>query len=370
VALLAGLIGISSGSPAAADPVSLTQTYECVFPLIQEDPLTVVIKADLPSEVQVGEQIPAFSVTSVATVSKGAATGLTAVGSTTLEGVATADVTINMPEGPLDIALANTIGRTALPDPAADFTVTARGEAPTLTFNQPGNVSIDVNSLLLTMTPRDAAGNKTSLDTFETECTLDPSDQDKTLHTILVPDPDDPTDPPGAEPVKLDFDIEGRSDIKAANGSTPLSGDIKTRYNLDTGTFDADLNLEPNTGNFTILGFLPTTADIAFEQDGMTTGTLDTSGSLKSHSEMYVKLTSVNIFGLPIGGGPDCKTTETAKIDLASEGRFQPFSGGRLLGTYTLPGIANCGGFNDLISGFMAGPGNTIDMNLTYRKDS
>ncbi|MHC0434389.1 hypothetical protein ACX6XY_30105, partial [Streptomyces sp. O3] len=132
------------------------------------------------------------------------------------------------------------------------------------------------------------------------------------------------------EPVKLDFDIKGRSDIKAANGSTPLSGDIKTRYDLGNGTFDADLNLEPNTGNFTILGFLPTTADIAFEQDGKTTGTLDTSGTLKSHSEMYVKLTSVNIFGLPIGGGENCKTTETAKIDLTSEGRFQPFVGGKL----------------------------------------
>ncbi|MHC0434371.1 DUF6801 domain-containing protein, partial [Streptomyces sp. O3] len=225
VALLAGLIGMSSGGPAAADPVSLTQTYECVFPLIQEDPLTVVIKADLPDELQAGEQIPAFAVTSVATVSEAAATGLGAVGSTTLEGVASADVTVNLPGGPLDITLDNTIGRTPLPEPAADFTVTANGEAPTLTFTQPGSVSIEVNSLLLTMTPRDAAGDKTSLDTFETECTLDPADQDKTLHTIeVVPAPDDPTDPPdpGPEPVKLDFDIKGRSDIKAANGSTPL----------------------------------------------------------------------------------------------------------------------------------------------------
>ncbi|MHC0433706.1 hypothetical protein ACX6XY_26575, partial [Streptomyces sp. O3] len=65
-----------------------------------------------------------------------------------------------------------------------------------------------------------------------------------------------------------------------------------------------------------------------------------------------------------------CKTTETAKIDLTSEGRFQPFVGGKLKGTYTLPGIADCGSFNDIISGFMAGPGNTIDMDLTYRKDS
>ncbi|MDG4863659.1 hypothetical protein P8605_36505 [Streptomyces sp. T-3] len=369
--LLAGLFGFTAGHPAAADPVSLTQTYKCVFPIMEEDPLTVVIKADLPAKVKVGERIPAFQVTSVSKVSKAAAAALRTVGGTTLEGVATADVTVHMPEGPLNIGIDNTIAKKPLPDPPADFEVTAAGQAPALTFTQPGSVKIDVNSLLLTMTPRDAAGDRTGLDTFETECSLDPSGQNKTLHTIQVePATTDPTDPPdpGGEPVPLSFGIKGSSFIKAANGSTPLTGAIDTRYDLDEGTFDADLRLDPAKGQFTILGFLPTTADIAFEQTSKTTGTLDTAGTLKSHSEMYVKLTNVSAFGLPIGGGPNCRTVEPAKIDLASEGRFQPYTGGRLKGTYTLPALKDCGGFNDMISAFTAGPGNTIDMNLTYKK--
>ncbi|MEU6678884.1 DUF6801 domain-containing protein [Streptomyces sp. NPDC046925] len=367
VVLLAGLTGFASGRPAAADPVSLTQTYKCVFPIMEEDPLTVVVKADLPARVKVGEQIPAFRVTSVSKVSKAAATALRTVGGTTLEGVATADVTVQMPEGPLNIGLDNTIPKTPLPQPPADFEVTATGQAPALTFRQPGSVKIDVNSLLLTMTPRDATGAKTSLDTFETECTLDPADQNKTLHTVQVePGTTDPTDPP--DPVQLSFGIKGSSYIKAAKGSAPLTGGIDTRYDPDKGTFDADLGLDPTRGQFTFLGFLPVTADIAFEQTGKTTGTLDTAGSLTSHSEVYVKLTGVSALGLPIGGGPNCGTVEPAQVDLASEGRFQPYKGGKLKGTYTLPGLKDCGGFNDMISTFTAGPGNTIDMDLTYEK--
>ncbi|MGW6061795.1 DUF6801 domain-containing protein [Streptomyces sp. NPDC055189] len=371
VVLLAGLIGFTSGRPAAADPVSLTQTYKCVFPIMEEDPLTVVIKADLPAKVKVGEQIPAFRVTSVSKVSKAAATALRTVGGATLEGAATADVTVNMPEGPLNIGFDNTIPKTPLPQPPADFEVTATGQAPALTFRQPGSVKIDVNSLLLTMTPRDTNGAKTALDTFETECTLDPADQNKTLHTVRVePATTDPTDPPdpGGEPVPLNFGIKGSTYIKAAKGSAPLVGGIDTRYAPDKGTFDADLELGPTRGQLTLLGFLPTTADIAFEQTGRTTGSLDTAGSLKSHSQMYVKLTGVSALGLPIGGGPNCRTVEPAKIDLASEGRFEPHTGGKLKGTYTLPGLKDCGGFNDMISAFTAGPGNTVDMDLTYRK--
>ncbi|MEU6820850.1 DUF6801 domain-containing protein [Streptomyces atriruber] len=364
-ALLAVLIGLTSGPPAAADPVSLKQTYQCVFPIMEEDPLTVVIKADLPAKVKVGEQIPAFRVVSVSEVSRTAATALRTVGGATLEGTATADITVHMPEGPLDIGIDNTIPRTPLPDPPTGFAVTATGQAPSLKFRQPGNVKIDVNSLLLTMTPRDTAGAKTALDTFETECTLDPADQNKTLHTIQVEPA--PTDP-GGDPVPLSYGIKGSSFIKAANGTTPLLGGIDTRYDPGKGTFDADLRLDPTSGRFTLLGFLPATADIAFEQTARTTGTLDTAGSLKSHSEMYVKLTGVSTFGLPIGGGPNCRTVEPAKIDLTGEGRFQPDKGGRLKGTYTLPGLKDCGGFNDMISAFTAGPGNTIDMDLSYKK--
>ncbi|NGN65984.1 hypothetical protein G5C51_19060 [Streptomyces sp. A7024] len=393
VGLLAALLSVAAGGTATAEPATLKQTYQCVFPLIEEDPVTVDISVDLPTEVRVGETIPAQPVVSVSKVTKRAADGLATVGSATLEGTAKAYVTVGFPDGPLDIGLTNTLEKTTIPSPSADFDVKANGKTPDLSFDQPGEVPISVNSLLLTLTPKDAAGNKTSLDTFESECHLDPADQNKILHTIkVVPgstesteneDATEPTDPTestqptesteptesGGGGIPYNFNLKGNSFIKAANGNTPLSGSINTLYDLDKGTFTADLKLNPTTGSFSILGFLPTQTDIKFVQTAKTTGTLDETGTMASHSEMDVYLTSVRPFGIPIGGGEKCKTTEPSKIDLKGT-NFVPNKGGKLTtASYKLAGLNDqCGMLGGIISAFMAGDGNTIDMDLTYKK--
>ncbi|MDG4863660.1 hypothetical protein P8605_36510, partial [Streptomyces sp. T-3] len=402
--LVTGLVSLGGGS-ASADPVKLTQKYTCVFPIIKADPIEVTITSEMPATMKVGEVVPAYDITSVTTVSARAAQGLGVLGAVSLEGKATADVNVTLPggDGNLPIKVVNTVEKGNIPSPAAPFTLTARGKSPgdLLTWEKEGTAKFDVTGLKLhNMIARDADGKPVQLppngDEFGADCTKT-ADQPTTLHTMTIgdggtdptdpptdptdpptdptdpptdptdppTDPTDPTDPPGDDPVKLNFDIKGESFIKAPNGKTALVGGINTRYDLSKGTFDADLTLNPTKGNFTIMGFLPVTTDIAFEQTGETTGTLDTAGVLKSHSEMFVKLTSVNMFGIPIGGGENCKTVEPAKIDLASEGRFQPYKGGKLKGTYTLPGLKDCGGLNDMISMFTAGPGNTIDMDLT-----
>ncbi|TQK51707.1 hypothetical protein FBY35_2123 [Streptomyces sp. SLBN-118] len=393
--LVTGLVTLGGGS-ASADPVKLSQKYTCKFPIINNDPIEVVITADMPSTMQVGESVPEYDIKAVTAVSQRAAQGLGVLGAVTLEGKATADVNVTLPggDGSLPFKVANTVAKADIPNPAAPFQVTATGKSPggLLTWAKEGTAEFDVTGMKLhNMIARDAAGDPVQLppngDEFAADCTLD-AGQSTLLHTMTVEDggtdptptdpptdptdpPTDPTDPPtdpGDEPVSLGFDIRGTSFIKAANGNTPLAGGIDTRYDLSKGTFDADLKLNPTKGNFTIMGFLPATADVAFEQTAKTHGSLSPDGVLKSHSQMNVKLTSVKAFGLPIGGGANCRTVEPAKIDLTSEGRFQPYQGGKLKGTYTLSGLKDCGGFNDMISALIAGPGNTIDMDLTYRK--
>lgn len=80
---------------------------------------------------------------------------------------------------------------------------------------------------------------------------------------------------------------------------------------------------------------------------------------------MIVKLPQINVFGFPIGGGVNCQTVSPADINLKSGANFDPLAGGKLTGTYTLPALKDCGGFNDFIGAFTAGPGNTIDLTLT-----
>jgi hypothetical protein len=394
--LVAGITAIvSGGGTAAATPVSLTLEYSCVFPLIGAQPMTVQINSDIPSEIQVGVPTGAFQIHSVATVNEGARAGLRTVGATTLEGTVKADAHLSVPTLELPLVVDLTIPQAPIPATAGPFDVNANGPTPSLTFTQSqvGTGTITVNDLVLTITPKDANGNPTGLGTFDSQCTLAPG-QSNVLHTFQIKGGGGTTttSTPGSttsttrpttttsttrpttttttpQGLHFSFDLAGTSHIQAANGDVPLNGGIEADFNLATGTHSSDLTLNPTSGSFTILGILPTTAAIEFVQVGKTTGALK-DGKLTSHSEMFVKLTSVNLFGiLPIGGGPDCKTTTPAVIDLATPADevFNPLQGGRLVGTYTLPPLvaANCGGFGDIISLFTAGPGNTIDMTLT-----
>jgi len=149
----------------------------------------------------------------------------------------------------------------------------------------------------------------------------------------------------------------------------PLAGAIDADFDLASGTHASKLTLNPAVGKFTVLGLLPTTANIQFVPVGDTTGSL-VDGRLTSRSEVYIKLTNVMLLGfLPLAGGQSCQTSVPAVIELASpQGQlFNPMAGGTLEGSFNLPSLANtgCGALGSIVSLFMAGPNNDITLNLT-----
>ncbi|MFC0845142.1 DUF6801 domain-containing protein [Streptomyces noboritoensis] len=419
IGVVATTVSVTAAGPAAAVPAKLVQDYSCVFPLINADPIKITITADIPDEIQKGQATPAFEIDANTLVSSRAAQGLGLVGAKTLEGKATADVTVNTPSGPLSgIKVENDVAKGNIPSPPADFTVVAKGNAPSLTFDKTGDGSIDVNNISLhDMIARDANGKPVQLvtgkDTFDAACTL--TSTDKTLHRFKVVDnnptnptnptsptnptnptnptsptnptnptnptsptnptnptnptsPTNPTNPTNPNPpIHLGYGLTGSSVIKASNGTAALAGGIEADFDLASGTYNADLTLNPTSGKFSILGFLPATAKIEFQQVGRTNGTLNTAGDLTAKSSMYVKLPEIAVFGIPLGGGADCKTGTPADVNLTSDGRFDPLGGGKLKGTYTLPPLKSCGAFNDILSAFTSGPGNTINMTLAKK---
>lgn len=196
------LLSYGVGSAAAVE-ARLSQTYECRFPLIGADPVKVAITAELPATVPVNTQTGAIRIDALSTVSARAAQGLGLVGAKSVEGVALASATVNLPGGDqLDVGVDTTVAKAEVPGPARDFEVRASGAAPSLSFRRPGSATIDVNALTLKLTARDAAGKVVRLppygDVFEAPCTLKPADQNRTLHrfTITGADPTGPAAPP------------------------------------------------------------------------------------------------------------------------------------------------------------------------------
>ncbi|WP_417500983.1 choice-of-anchor D domain-containing protein [Marinobacter sp.] len=173
--------------------------------------------------------------------------------------------------------------------------------------------------------------------------------------------------------IELLLGLAGSTYINSSDSTLPLNGSIATLLELASGTFEADLNVEPTVGNFSIkllFSRLNATANVEFEQSEMTTGNL-VNGKLTANSHLYVKVPKVQLklFGTPIrvGGGSECQTIQPVDITLTSvEGsNFSPATGGDVSGVYDLPPLENCGLLTSVLNQFLTGSGNTIDLTLT-----
>nr|WP_297399173.1 choice-of-anchor D domain-containing protein [uncultured Marinobacter sp.] len=259
-----------------------------------------------------------------------------------------------------------------------------------VTVSNNGNETLLINSV--TLEGADAAEflqtNNCTTVAPEQSCTIELSFTAASAGTRsaqLVIGSDDPENPELTVPVSAEgFDaptdtlelllgLEGSTYIKSSDSTLPLNGTIATVLELASGTFEADLAIEPTTGYFSIrllFSRLKAVADVEFEQSEMTTGTL-VNGKLTAHSHLYVKVPKValKLFGLPIrvGGGDQCQTIEPVDITLTSGdgGNFSPATGGDVSGVYGLPPLENCGLLTDVLNQFLTGPGNTIDLTLT-----
>jgi hypothetical protein len=174
--------------------------------------------------------------------------------------------------------------------------------------------------------------------------------------------------------LEIPLSVNGSTHITANGGTLPLQGDIASIIDLSTGLFTGDMHLNPTQGSFEIIeGWkrYQATAQVEFEPVGITEGSL-IDGKLTAVSTAYVKVPKVTktLFGLinwKIGGGDNCrtKTPVTFTVTSADGEYFDALSGGKVVGTYDLPKLENCGLLTEILSLKLAGKGNTIDLTMT-----
>ncbi|MFT4035918.1 MAG: hypothetical protein QM679_10135, partial [Patulibacter sp.] len=370
------LAGVAAPAGAAS---SKTLNYQCKYPLIGTKTLSIKIDLDIPTTWPTSVATNPFNVVATASAYDVAA-GLGSIdGLTALQGTATASATVLTAQGySVPAKTVATIATTTLPDPVPNpLVLTATGQTPALTFDDPGVETITLDKLAINLTALDASGAAIALppvskdidgnavsdsdgdaNTFDVYCKLIDG-QDTTLGTFEIVDDGStgttttPTATPTATPTtatvtptatatatptptatsstntgataNFSYNLTGSTTVNTlTKGSMPLTGTIDAALNVSTGAYTATTVLNNTSGRLTALGILPVTVGIGMVPSGATTGTL-VDDYLTANLKLRIKVTSVKAFGIiPLAGGNSCQSKQLSDIALASTDSFDP----------------------------------------------
>ena len=178
-AVLAGAVAVAGAGPAAA--AEKTLTYKGGFPLIGEQQVSVVVKADIPATATAGTPVSVpFSLDVDA--GQAAGDGLRLVGATKVSGAIKSKVNVAIAGQSVAIPIELPIPETPVPTEGS-LKFTAQGQVDfTVPAGTPaGEATSSVDAAAATHVVTDS-----SLGEFDVDLTLDPPDQDATLGTTTV----------------------------------------------------------------------------------------------------------------------------------------------------------------------------------------
>jgi hypothetical protein len=188
-AVTAGMVAtglVLAGGSGVAEPRELTMQFDCTFPLIGVQRVSVTISADIPASIPVNTPSDPFVIHAVANAGVNATAGLVLVGATTVEGFSDAGSRITAPGVDLPLTVPAQIPVQPVPAQGQPLILNATGTAPAVTFPQAGTARISVETLgLRALHPRNAQGGDTGLGVFDAPCTTVPG-QNTTLAEITI----------------------------------------------------------------------------------------------------------------------------------------------------------------------------------------
>jgi hypothetical protein len=176
--------------------------------------------------------------------------------------------------------------------------------------------------------------------------------------------------PAQAATIDYDYDASGTTHVASTDSDIALGPATLHSFVDSDGAFRGVMALPGTRTEFKLLGFIPVTANVAFEPVGDTVGNLGRVGRtsvLTSTSKYYVRLTNIKASIFPLFAGPFCRTSEPVVIPANTPAgeSFNIVNGGRLVGEYSIGDFQNCGLNTLLINSIIPGSGNTIELNLS-----
>ncbi|MET8849254.1 DUF6801 domain-containing protein [Amycolatopsis sp. NPDC004625] len=340
VLALAGPVAVATPA-AASTPIDKELSFTCPFPLIGLQKLDVEVKASFDVPAAPGGTFTTADLAVAVTVPDKSARGLALVGAASIEGTASAGVTLANGSLTLPLALPLTVAKTAVPA-SGPFTTNASGSVPPVQLPNAGKTTLTIGGFSARLTPKKADGSFTGLGSFTSDCTLDA----------------------GQDPVLLSFDlgtsardygVTGSTTLKALGATAPLTG----TFTGFTPAFDR------TRAEFKVFGFVPGTADLQLGPDGPQTGEVTGDGFV-AHAKLALALPQVTLFGLPVADA-GCRASAPIPVDLKTGPGFALASGGPVSGPYAIPPLTGCGAFTAYLSSLVQGDGNTFALTLTAR---
>ncbi|MGW5718201.1 DUF6801 domain-containing protein [Amycolatopsis sp. NPDC003865] len=339
--LAACVIAFAVATPASAStPVDEELSFTCPFPLIGLQELAVEVKASFEVPAAPGGTFTTSDLAVAVTVPDKSTRGLALVGAASIEGTASAGVTLTNGPLTLPLALPLTVAKTAVPA-SGPFTTNASGAVPPVQLPNAGRTTLTIGGFSARLTPKKADGSFTGLGSFTSDCTLDP----------------------GQDPVLLSFDlgssrdygVTGSTTLKTLGATAPVTGSF-TGF---TPAFDR------TRAEFKVFGFVPGTADLVFGPDGPQTGEI-AGDAFVAHAKLALALPQVTLFGLPVADA-GCRASTSIPVDLRSGSGFTAAAGGPVTGTYTIPPLTGCGTFTTYLGSLVQGEGNAFALTLAPR---
>ncbi|MEV6828997.1 DUF6801 domain-containing protein [Amycolatopsis sp. NPDC051102] len=345
--LAACVLALAVVAPAAAStPIDKKLSFTCPFPLIGLQKLDVEVKASFEVPSAPGGTFTTADLAVAVTVPDKSARGLALVGAASIEGTASAGVTLANGPLTLPLALPLTVAKTAVP-PSGAFTTRAAGSVPPVQLPNAGKTTLTIGGFSARLTPKKADGSFTGLGSFTSDCTLD-AGQDPVLLAFDL----------GSAPAQYRYAVAGSTAVKALGATAPLTG------SLDAGPEFAAV-FDKTSADFKVFGFVPGHADLQFTADGPQTGELG-GGGFVAHSTFALALPQVTLFGLPVADA-GCRASAPVPVDLRTGSGFTLATGGPVTGSYVIPPLTGCGTFTAYLSSLVQGDGNTFALTLTAR---
>lgn len=340
--LAACVLALAITAPAVAStPIDKKLSFTCPFPLIGLQKLAVEVKASFDVPSAPGGTFTTADLAVAVTVPDKSARGLALVGAASIEGTASAGVTLTNGPLTLPLSLPLTVAKTAVPS-SGPFTTNASGSVPPVQLPNAGKTTLTIGGFSARLTPKKADGSFTGLGSFTSDCTLDPG-QDPVLLSFDL----------GA--ASRDYGVSGSTTVQALGATAPLTGSL-------TGFSPA---FDRARAEFKVFGFVPGTADLQFSPDGPQTGEVTGDGFV-AHAKLALALPQVTLFGLPVADA-GCRASASIPVDLKTGPGFALASGGPVSGEYAIPPLTGCGAFTAYLSSLVQGAGNTFALTLTAR---